>query len=103
MLSGRDGLSVLKALRAAGDATPVVLLTARGELSDRIVGLDLGDPTHRHEDPIEVRAEIVATTAIRGARVELSPALAKVLLVWYRPQQAWMEPGRPSPKVEFDR
>lgn len=42
MLPGIDGLAVLKALRAAGDPTPVVLLTARGELSDRIAGLDLG-------------------------------------------------------------
>lgn len=42
MLPRRDGLSVLKALRDAGDSTPIVLLTARGELSDRIAGLDLG-------------------------------------------------------------
>jgi DNA-binding response OmpR family regulator len=42
MLPGRDGLSILQTLRAAGDATPVVLLTARGELSDRVTGLDLG-------------------------------------------------------------
>jgi DNA-binding response OmpR family regulator len=42
MLPGIDGLSILKSLRAAGDPTPVVLLTARGELNDRIAGLDLG-------------------------------------------------------------
>jgi DNA-binding response OmpR family regulator len=42
MLPGRDGLSILKALRAGGDATPVILLTARNELGDRIKGLELG-------------------------------------------------------------
>ncbi|MBI4984721.1 MAG: response regulator transcription factor [Rhodocyclales bacterium] len=42
MLPGRDGLSVLKGLRRAGNATPVILLTARNELDDRIEGLNLG-------------------------------------------------------------
>ncbi|MSQ72421.1 MAG: response regulator transcription factor [Betaproteobacteria bacterium] len=42
MLPGRDGLSVLKGLRKAGMATPVILLTARNELDDRIEGLTLG-------------------------------------------------------------
>ncbi len=42
MLPGRDGLSVLKALRKAGIAAPVILLTARNELADRIEGLNLG-------------------------------------------------------------
>ena len=42
MLPGRDGLSVLKALRAAGIEAPVILLTARNELADRVEGLNLG-------------------------------------------------------------
>lgn len=42
MLPGRDGLSILKGLRRAGNATPVILLTARNELDDRIEGLNLG-------------------------------------------------------------
>jgi DNA-binding response OmpR family regulator len=42
MLPGRDGLSVLSGLRAAGVLTPVILLTARNELGDRIEGLNLG-------------------------------------------------------------
>jgi DNA-binding response OmpR family regulator len=42
MLPGRDGLSVLKGLRGAGNFTPVILLTARNELGDRVRGLDLG-------------------------------------------------------------
>jgi two-component system, OmpR family, response regulator len=42
MLPGRDGLSILEELRRDGDSTPVILLTARNELGDRIRGLDLG-------------------------------------------------------------
>ena len=42
MLPGRDGISILKSLRKAGHTTPVILLTARNELDDRIEGLSLG-------------------------------------------------------------
>jgi DNA-binding response OmpR family regulator len=42
MLPGRDGLQVLKELRAAGLTTPVLMLTARGNIEDRVAGLDLG-------------------------------------------------------------
>ena len=42
MLPGKDGLSVLKDLRLAGNLTPVILLTARNYLGDRIEGLNLG-------------------------------------------------------------
>jgi DNA-binding response OmpR family regulator len=42
MLPGRDGLDVLTAWRREGVTTPVILLTARNELGDRIQGLSLG-------------------------------------------------------------
>ena len=42
MLPGRDGLEVLKALRARGMATPVLLLTARDAVADRVLGLESG-------------------------------------------------------------
>ncbi|MGH8447485.1 MAG: response regulator transcription factor [Solimonas sp.] len=41
-LPGDSGLTVLKALRKRHDATPVLILTARGQLSERIHGLDAG-------------------------------------------------------------
>lgn len=41
-LPGESGLTVLKAMRARNDATPVLMLTARGQLSERILGLDTG-------------------------------------------------------------
>lgn len=42
MMPGMDGLEVLRALRSAGVKTPVLLLTARGEIEDRVNGLDAG-------------------------------------------------------------
>ena len=42
MMPGLDGLSVLKRLRAEGIHTPVLLLTAKAEIEDRVAGLDAG-------------------------------------------------------------
>ncbi|MCC5645160.1 response regulator transcription factor [Nostoc sp. CHAB 5824] len=42
MVPGKDGLSILKLLRRQGRNTPVILLTARNELDDRLEGLNLG-------------------------------------------------------------
>jgi len=42
MLPGRDGIEVLKTLRSRGAKTPVLLLTARDTIEDRVVGLDSG-------------------------------------------------------------
>lgn len=41
-LPQRNGLEVLGAMRARGDATPVIVLTARDALSDKVAGLDAG-------------------------------------------------------------
>ena len=42
MLPGIDGLEVCRRLRAAGDEIPVLMLTARDEVADRVAGLDAG-------------------------------------------------------------
>jgi len=42
MLPGRDGIEILKALRARGTKTPVLLLTARDAVKDRVLGLESG-------------------------------------------------------------
>lgn len=41
-LPGKSGLDILRALRERGDNAPVILLTARSEIEDRVTGLDLG-------------------------------------------------------------
>jgi two-component system copper resistance phosphate regulon response regulator CusR len=42
MLPGRDGLEILAAVRGRGDKTPVIILTAKDTVEDRVVGLDAG-------------------------------------------------------------
>jgi two-component system phosphate regulon response regulator OmpR len=42
MMPGVDGLSALKALRASSDTTPVIMMTGRAEIVDRVIGLELG-------------------------------------------------------------
>jgi len=42
MLPGRDGWSILKEFRAKGKQTPVLMLTARADVEDRVKGLELG-------------------------------------------------------------
>ena len=42
MLPRKDGFSVLKAIREAGNKTPVLMLTARDQVGDKVHGLDLG-------------------------------------------------------------
>ena len=42
MIPGRDGLDIVKSLRSANHGTPIILVTARGALEDRIEGLNLG-------------------------------------------------------------
>lgn len=42
MLPGKDGVAILRDLRAAGKTLPVLILTARDEIEDRVIGLDSG-------------------------------------------------------------
>ena len=58
MLPGRDGLSVLRQLRERKNAMPVLLLSARGEVNERIEGLNLGADDYLPK-PFEL-AELVA-------------------------------------------
>jgi DNA-binding response OmpR family regulator len=58
MLPGRDGLSVLRQLRERKDATPVLLLSARGEVNERVEGLNAGADDYLPK-PFEL-AELVA-------------------------------------------
>ena len=63
MMPGEDGLSLLKALRDEGNETPVLLLTARGQASDRIEGLRLGADDYLPK-PFEPEELALRTAAI---------------------------------------
>jgi DNA-binding response OmpR family regulator len=62
MLPKKDGFSVCRELRAAGLRTPIILLTARGEESDKVRGLNLGadDYVTKPFSPRELNARIQA-------------------------------------------
>src|SRR6516225_10866181 len=62
MMPGVDGLTALKQLRASGDDIPVIMLTARADDVDRIVGLELGadDYLGKPFNPRELLARIRA-------------------------------------------
>jgi two-component system phosphate regulon response regulator OmpR len=62
MMPGEDGLSICRRLRAANDLTPVIMLTAKGEDVDRIVGLEVGadDYLGKPFNPRELLARINA-------------------------------------------
>ena len=69
MLPGDDGLTLLRRLRDAGDDLPVVMLTARGEAVDRIIGLEQGADDYLAKPflPRELTARIEAVLRRRVA------------------------------------
>src|SRR5665213_1836147 len=62
MLPGEDGLAVCRRLRGAGEKVPIIMLTAKGEDVDRIVGLEMGadDYLPKPFNPRELVARIHA-------------------------------------------
>lgn len=77
MMPGMDGLSVLSRLRREGKNMPVLLLTAKGELEDRVAGLesgaddDLPKPFAMTELLARVRAMLRIKISALGAPVEI--------------------------------
>ena len=72
-LPGMDGLEVLSAARAAGLSTPVLILTARGTVGDRILGLNTGadDYLPKPFDLDELEARVRALLRRRGGSEQL--------------------------------
>ena len=62
MLPGEDGLSICRRLRGAGENMPIIMLTAKGDDVDRIVGLEVGadDYLPKPFNPRELVARIQA-------------------------------------------
>ncbi|HET6706526.1 response regulator transcription factor [Amycolatopsis sp.] len=85
-LSGMDGIEICKALRAAGDWTPVLFVTARDDELDRLLGLEIGadDYLTKPFSPRELAARVrtvlrrasgaapaASVLTVGGARVDL--------------------------------
>ncbi|MDD9270786.1 response regulator transcription factor [Paenibacillus sp. GCM10023248] len=90
MLPEMDGITLLKTLRGQGNSTPVILLTAKGETSDKITGLDYGaddyvsKPFSTEELLARIRAalrrkgEVIADDALKWGDIELNTASLKL-------------------------
>ena len=70
MLPKLDGFTVLRRLRAAGTSTPVLMLTARSEVSDRVEGLDCGADYYLTK-PFEPRELLACIRALTRRQPEL--------------------------------
>jgi DNA-binding response OmpR family regulator len=76
-LPGRSGLDVLKDLRAGGDRVPVLMLTAKGDVVDRVVGLEMGADDYLPK-PFAVR-ELMARVRALLRRAEAGAGTASVV------------------------
>jgi two-component system copper resistance phosphate regulon response regulator CusR len=88
-LPGADGLAVLGAIRERGMSLPVLVLTARGSLEDRVTGLDAGADDYLAKPfafpellarlrALLRRADTIVPSVLRVADVELDPARLEV-------------------------
>lgn len=102
MMPGEDGLSICRRLRSANDRTPIIMLTAKGEDVDRIVGLEVGadDYLGKPFNPRELLARIHAVLRRRPG------GSARRTLGRQRSGQLWplhFRPGHPRAAEERRR
>ncbi|MHB8347958.1 MAG: response regulator [Acidiferrobacterales bacterium] len=97
MLPGRDGLAICRTLRAEGSQMPIIMLTAKGALTDKIAGLESGadDYLAKPFEPAELVARIRAVvrrqqtpeqftgdlsqTKVRFGELEFDPAARRLM------------------------
>ncbi len=82
MMPKVDGIEVLRRMRAAGDRTPVLLLTAKSEIDDRVTGLDSGanDYLTKPFDMKELLARIRAMTRVLSVQPDTRLSVGNVTL-----------------------
>jgi len=76
MMPGEDGISVCRRLRGAGKQVPIIMLTARGDEADRIIGLEVGadDYLAKPFNPRELLARIKAVLRRQHAEAPGAPS-----------------------------
>ncbi len=82
MMPKADGFTVLKAMRKAGNRTPVLMLTARSEIDDRVLGLDSGanDYLTKPFATAELLARIRAMTRASSVHADTKLTVGNVTL-----------------------
>jgi two-component system alkaline phosphatase synthesis response regulator PhoP len=76
MLPGVDGFEVARSLRARGIATPILMLTARSQVTDRVTGLALGADDYLTK-PFDVRELLARIEALRRRAPRQTWAMAE--------------------------
>jgi len=84
MLPGEDGLSICRRLRQDGNSIPIVMLTAKGDEVDRIIGLELGadDYMPKPFNPRELLARIKAVLRRRVTEAPGAPSLEENIITF---------------------
>jgi DNA-binding response OmpR family regulator len=101
MLPGMDGFEVLRRLRSAGHTVPVIVLTARDEDVDKIVGLELGadDYLAKPFNPRELSARI---RAVLRRQAEVKALEAKVAHAQAAARQGLPTAAELAERLRFD-
>jgi DNA-binding response OmpR family regulator len=96
MMPGLDGLSVLRKVRDAGHRVPVIMLTARGDEADRVVGLELGadDYVAKPFSPRELLARLRAVVRRAAPEAIAEKISAAGITVDTGSREAWVD-GKP--------
>lgn len=93
MMPGLDGLAVLRQLRAQAPRLPVIMLTARGDESDRVVGLELGadDYVAKPFSPRELLARLRAVVRRASPEAMAERLTAAGITVDVAGREAWVD------------
>jgi two-component system response regulator MprA len=108
MMPGVDGLGVCRVLRADGDATPILMLTARVETADRVAGLDAGaddylpKPFELDELLARLRALLRRTSAEAGSTAQRMLRLSDLAVDPAARRVWWQGTEIDLSKTEFD-
>jgi DNA-binding response OmpR family regulator len=96
MMPGMDGLAVLRKIREGGHRVPVIMLTARGDEADRVVGLELGadDYVGKPFSPRELLARIRAVMRRAAPEATSEKLSAAGITVDTGAREAWVD-GKP--------
>lgn len=93
MMPGMDGLAVLRKIRDAGHRIPVIMLTARGDEADRVVGLELGadDYVAKPFSPRELLARLRAVVRRADPAAVAEKLTAAGITVDASAREAWVD------------
>jgi two-component system, OmpR family, response regulator len=96
MMPGMDGLEVLRRLRDGGSMAPILMLTARGDEADRVVGLELGadDYVAKPFSPRELLARLRAVVRRSQPALESERLSSAGISVDTGTREAWVD-GQP--------